>query len=82
MASDAPASVDDLQFQYDKERFIQTTKRDNSRHDVEANRQEQDGRFGEAAEHTSPMHVLGNQGDGRSGSQQLEAERLENNSRR
>ena len=74
MASDAPASVDDLRFQYDKERFVQSVKRDNVSHDVAENRQEVDARFGEAAEHTSPMHVLGNQGDGRSGSQQLDAE--------
>ena len=73
-AAGVPASADDLRFRFDQERFLQSVNRDNAQIDAEAGRQEQDGRFREAAEHISPAHVLGNQGDGRSGSQQLDAE--------
>ena len=74
VAADAPASAEDLRLQYDKERFVQSVKRDNARLDIEGGQQEQGRQFREAADNVSPTHVLGNQGDGRSGSQQLESE--------
>ena len=75
VASDAPASVDDLRFQYDKERFVQSVKRDNAREDAESGRSSAERIFEDAAENVSPTHVFGYQGDGRSAAQQLRENR-------
>jgi len=73
-APGVPSSEEDLRFRYDKERFVQSVKRDNTRVDAEAGRQEREGDFKEAADHTSVFHYLGDQPDGRSAHQQLNDE--------
>ena len=70
-----PTSEDDLRFNYDKERFVQSVNRDNAGVDVESERRGEQARFDEAAEHTSIFHHLGDQPDGRSARQQLRDER-------
>ena len=71
----APTSGADLSLRYEKERFVQSVKQDNTRIDVENGRAEQERRFSDAEDATSVTHHLGNQPDGRSAHQQLRKDR-------